>query len=666
VATLVASLPPHRRFGIDSVPRVAAVVALVLTPAALVAVPVLSSRTAAPASDLLLVAVTAAGQGAPVARVARLSRERWGEGDSVHLSEPDPTDPRIFLAPAGANRQAVPHPEGGRWAVSRLAPDSGGVDLWLLDRNGAERRLTAAPGDDYSPAWSPDGRYIAFSTDRWGFGRSRRDVAILDTATLEVRALTRGREMDSYPIWSPDGTRIAFVRFYPDEPRPTDVCWTTVEARPPVCFSIGGYPVRHVSAWRDPEHLLVGVDSGGTVALVSTDLAGANVRFIGSGNGVRNVSPDGRWVLCLCTRPGFWGLQTYLFPTDRPELAKPLALGAPSSGAVVVRWESASRPSRFLDTVAIELPATGLVRDATHRLRARGAGPRGDGVGAHALRWWSGDSTVASIDSTGVLRPRREGRVTVHVTAGGWRSDSATVDIRPPRYTTRLSEDWRGQLDERWVPFGEPRPRTMTAPNGAPALWTAGDSTWPSGVYSRGTFDGRAGLGVEVTLSSPLTEVQWQAHVVVLGVARDSTALAAWDHRVGWEPAVEMLADAGPCSWQFPRNYGAPGRNESQAANAILTRVFALDRRYASGAWFTVRIQVFADGRCGFALDGSPLWISENALPVDRPFRLVVHGNSYHTRMLVGPLAVWEGVRADIDWSALDSAREEPRVPGKR
>ena len=76
---------------------------------------------------------------------------------------------------------------------------------------------------------------------------------------------------------------------------------------------------------------------------------------------------------------------------------------------------------------------------------------------------------------------------------------------------------------------------------------------------------------------------------------------------------------------------------------------------FANGGWFSIRIQLFPDGRCGFAVNGAPIGISSRkAISSDR-VRLLVHGNSVGTTVLAGEVTVRSGVVPDIDWSKATS-----------
>ena len=58
----------------------------------------------------------------------------------------------------------------------------------------------------------------------------------------------------------------------------------------------------------------------------------------------------------------------------------------------------------------------------------------------------------------------------------------------------------------------------------------------------------------------------------------------------------------------------------------------------------------FADGTCGFGLDGEAISRTEVGVSVDGPFQIILESRSHGTVMLHGPLEVWEGVRGDMDW----------------
>jgi TolB protein len=85
---------------------------------------------------------------------------------------------------------------------------------------GAERRLTETDVDASSPrglffqtdpAWSPDGRTIAFASRRGG----TFDLYAMNADGTGTRRLTATRDDDGDPTWSPDGRRIAFARGTP-------------------------------------------------------------------------------------------------------------------------------------------------------------------------------------------------------------------------------------------------------------------------------------------------------------------------------------------------------------------------------------------------------------------------------------------------------------------
>ena len=81
----------------------------------------------------------------------------------------------------------------------------------VTDPASAPIQLTEGVGNNYDPAWSPQGRQVAFSTDR--SGRSEIWLAQLDTA--ENRFIVAAGDEDAdfvQPVWSPDGSMLAWER----------------------------------------------------------------------------------------------------------------------------------------------------------------------------------------------------------------------------------------------------------------------------------------------------------------------------------------------------------------------------------------------------------------------------------------------------------------------
>ena len=82
--------------------------------------------------------------------------------------------------------------------------------LWIAPISGATpaHRLTYARGDNAQPKWSPDGKQIAFVSDRG----DHSFIGIYSFGRDTVRFLAPSVDRDSFPRWSLDGRQIVFIR----------------------------------------------------------------------------------------------------------------------------------------------------------------------------------------------------------------------------------------------------------------------------------------------------------------------------------------------------------------------------------------------------------------------------------------------------------------------
>ncbi|HUQ80443.1 MAG TPA: AAA family ATPase [Gemmatimonadaceae bacterium] len=543
------------------------------------------------------------------------------------------------------------------WSVDRVASDSGGSEIFEVADNGRERRLTQAPGDDQNGTWSPDGRYIAYLTARWSTA-SRYDIAVQDVETGEVRRLTSGDESDTAPYWSPDGSRIAFARFYWTGPRRRETCVVAVDASAPRCFASSAAEFAPIGGWYDTDHVIVQSISGSRMAIGRLNVSsGALDTVTVLTTGSIWVSPDGHWVACGCRRTGFSASAILLFPMDEPNRVVELDVRRlPAGRRILLGWTSSRHTTRWVDHLTIDPGPGAPLVGIPHGLRARGVALDGEEVGVGPVQWRSLDTTVATIDDRGNLLAKRPGVVNVQASLSGWRVATGDVVIRQPRVATLLDERWTGGIGAAWVPFGDPRPRMDSSADGTRAFMNNGEGSFISGAYTARRYPIGGGLTLDAWIADSITSDHWQIAAVVLDATLDEAGLARWSHRFGVLP---RLADAGTCELVYPG--GGEGEQFGDSLSIGLGRVWSTARvpvTFRAGYWQHVRVQLFPDGRCGIAVNGVALGVSEPRAIADSLARVVLFGNSAGTKVLVGPVSLRSGVATDIDWSRVGA-----RVP---
>jgi Tol biopolymer transport system component len=174
-------------------------------------------------------------------------------------------DPGEYSAPAIS-------PDGGRVAVA-IGPEAT-RDIWILDvARERSTRFTVDPAGEDFPVWSPDGKYIAFSSKRSGQG----DIYIKPSdGSGEEKLLLKTDEPKFAESWSKDGR---FLFFTSNGPQTLADLWAL--------------PVQ---------------PAGKPVALLRTQFTEVFPR----------ISPDGRWLAYTSTESGAPDVYVRPFTPDAP------------------------------------------------------------------------------------------------------------------------------------------------------------------------------------------------------------------------------------------------------------------------------------------------------------------------------------------------------------
>src|SRR5262249_12305137 len=114
--------------------------------------------------------------------------------------------------------QGMLSPDGRSLAF--VSTRGGPANIWLLDLGSRKvKNLTVNSPGDFRPAWSPDGEWIAFSSDRdsihprLGFSAIHStEIYVMRRHGSNVRRITTASATAGSPSWSPDGARLAYYQ----------------------------------------------------------------------------------------------------------------------------------------------------------------------------------------------------------------------------------------------------------------------------------------------------------------------------------------------------------------------------------------------------------------------------------------------------------------------
>ena len=161
--------------------------------------------------------INSSGAFSPDGRYFAIAAKRKQQEDLVILDVKRGREAQRIKVPLNGLETPSWSPDGRQLAF--IGFDGGLSDLFTINRDGTGlRRLTNDKFAELQPTWSPDGKTIAFTTDRGGqtdfdklrFGNMRLALYHLDTGVIELLGhMDQGKNIN--PMWAPDGRSLAFV-----------------------------------------------------------------------------------------------------------------------------------------------------------------------------------------------------------------------------------------------------------------------------------------------------------------------------------------------------------------------------------------------------------------------------------------------------------------------
>ena len=142
---------------------------------------------------------------------------------------------------------------------------------------GDRQKISELPGINGAPAWSPDGSQLAMTLSKDG----NPDIYVLDMASRNLRRITDHFAIDTEPCWSKDGSQIVFTSDRGGKPQLYSVSGTG--GQPQRITYEGDYNARGVFS-PDGKSLAMVHGVGGSYRIAVMDLASKQLRVLTPGN----------------------------------------------------------------------------------------------------------------------------------------------------------------------------------------------------------------------------------------------------------------------------------------------------------------------------------------------------------------------------------------------
>jgi dipeptidyl aminopeptidase/acylaminoacyl peptidase len=515
-------------------------------------------RSARPLLVTLTLAFATPAGAAPPAPAGESQPPAAGEGwrwtpevivDITRLSSAQISPEGSRIVYVATRPRAADAPRGAAWS-----------DLWVVPfAGGAPRRLTTADAEDKSPAWSPDGRFIAFLSAR-GAEKAKTRLWVMPADGGEPRPLSGEKsDVESF-AWSRDARSIAYVSIDPkseakekDEKEGRD--WQVVDQ-----------DLRPRRLWV----VQADGDAGGTAAAEGTGAAPAPRPVDALGD--RSVwefgwGPDARTIVAAVsdtprTDDSYMAKRILILPVDPGARSRQLVGNVGKIGQLY--WSLDGARIAWRGGVDGTDPSAGslFVAEVAGGAPRNLTGDREESVGD--IVWLQGDTVIASmVQGTRTalvaidVRDPASRRVLVAPGPHAFGEVSASRDGRRFAFAASTA----GGPAEVYAASAEAAGRRRSPPPAPRRLTDAHPrlATLPRGRQETFAWKATDGLPVEGVLIHPAGDRHRESHplVVIVHGGPESQYLDGWN--TGYNAPGQALAERG-CYVFYPNYRGSTGR----------------------------------------------------------------------------------------------------------
>lgn len=147
--------------------------------------------------------------GAFATRVAYITSVDQADGSQridLNIADADGYNPETIVSSSEPLMSPAWSPDGRKLAY--VSFEGGRSAIYVQEvYTGKRQKVTSFKGINGAPAWSPDGRKLAMALSKDG----NPDIFVFDLASRKLQAVVRHYAIDTEPAWSPDGRNIVFT-----------------------------------------------------------------------------------------------------------------------------------------------------------------------------------------------------------------------------------------------------------------------------------------------------------------------------------------------------------------------------------------------------------------------------------------------------------------------